>query len=56
MNKTTAVILWPLMVLVFMIGWVMYWAGYPQTQLAKHPVEAVTIGAITLYYDGRVTA
>ena len=54
-NKTMVIVLLPIFVCIFMIGWLMYWVGEPKGKIkAKKTTEQVTIGAITLEEDGKV--
>lgn len=52
-NKPLIILLLPIFVCIFMVGWLMYWTGEPKGK-TKQTTKQLTIGALTLEENGKV--
>jgi uncharacterized membrane protein len=53
-NRTMILLLLPVVIAIFVVGWVMYWVGEPRGARKPEATGTITIGAFTLEENGRI--
>lgn len=53
-NKGLIILLLPIFVCIFMVGWLMYWTGEPRGKTKHKTTEQITIGSIILEENGKI--